>query len=300
MMLTAAAVLMLAACGGSAASPAPVADPISPGLPAATQPAAAPAELVVTYPRPNALAELPLVELVAPGALNAGPAPLFEWRASEGAASYRLSVRGPEGLAWAWQGPQTSVRYGGVAEGQAGPTIVPGMLWSVAALGGDGSLVALSELRGVSPSEDPGPDWMAAPAAAGSPSPTPRPAEQPGPAGTCGLLAAAEIGSAIRGDWGTPDQTAATGIQGICSWTSANGSLLDLYVAPAEQYDPAGWGADETLDGLGEQAYRTTKGWDRRIGFVSGGLSVMLVIDYPKVDPEGFLELARLIEQRLG
>ena len=102
-----------------------------------------------------------------------------------------------------------------------------------------------------------------------------------------------------RGDLGPPDEEAATGVQGICTWTSANGTPLTLYVAPADQYDPDGWGADETLSGLGDQAYRVTKGWDRRIGFVSGDASVMLTIDYTKVDAEGFVDLARLVESRL-
>ena len=137
--------------------------------------------------RPAALRHLPLVELVGPAATNAGPAPVFEWRTVDGALAYRLSVRGPETRTWAWSGPETSVRYGGVAEGQSGPTIVPGSRWSVAAFSGDGSLLALSELRPVSPTDDPGPapDWLDCPGPAASPARgRPRPPASSTPA-TC-------------------------------------------------------------------------------------------------------------------
>src|SRR5687768_15412818 len=102
---------------------------------------------VPTYARPAALADLPLVELVGPAATGAGTVPVFEWRPLAGADSYLLSVRGPDRRGWAWSGTETSVRYGGVVEGQAGPTIVPGMYWSVAAFDAAGPLLALSELR---------------------------------------------------------------------------------------------------------------------------------------------------------
>jgi hypothetical protein len=255
-----------------------------------------------TYPRPAALADLPLVELLRPATTGAGSAPVFEWRPVGGASDYRLSVRGPGFRHWAWAGPETSVRYGGVAEGQSGPTIIPGSMWSVAALGGDGSLLALSELRPVTPTDDPGPapDWLAAR------QPAPGQADgqaQASPADAfdaCDLLTADEITAAIDGTWGTPELSAySDGPYGNCQWTSKNGSILSIDVMPADAYDPEGWGADGAVEGLGEQSYIVSHGWDRRIGFVRGGRSVMLVIDWTKVDLEDFSGIARQIEQRL-
>jgi hypothetical protein len=251
--------------------------------------------------RPAALKHLPLVELVGPAATNAGPVPIFEWGLVDGAEAYRLSVRGPDARMWAWSGSETSVRYGGVAEGQSGPTIVPGSRWSVAAFGGDGSLVALSDLRPVSPTDDPGPapDWLAAPAA--NPAATPA-AAQASPAGefdACDLFSADEITAAIDGTWGEPVLAYADVIGGRCEWTSANGSILSIDVLPATAYDPEGWGADGTVEGLGEQSYIVSHGWDRRIGFVRGDRSVMLTIDWTRVDLEAFAAIARQIEERL-
>jgi len=249
--------------------------------------------------RPAALRHLPLVELVGPAATNAGPAPVFEWRTVDGAHAYRLSIRGPETRTWAWSGPETSVRYGGVAEGQSGPTIVPGSRWSVAAFSGDGSLLALSELRPVSPTDDPGPapDWLKVPAPPSSPV-----TGQASPAGefdACDLLSAEEITAAIDGTWGPPALSAYGGQSGRCEWTSKNGSILSIDVMPAAAYDPDGWGADGTVEGLGERSYIVSHGWDRRIGFVRGESSVMLVIDWTRVDLEAFTGIARKIEQRL-
>jgi hypothetical protein len=256
-----------------------------------------------TYARPAALSNLPLVELVGPASTGAGPAPVFEWRPIDGASKYRLSVRGPELRSWAWAGATTSVRYGGVTEGQAGPTIIPGTYWSVAALGGDGSLLALSELRPVSPSDDPGPapDWLAAPAAAADTASTPAQA-QASPAGefdACDLLSADEIAAAIDGTWGAPVLAYGDVTSGRCEWTSENGSILSIDVLPAATYDPEGWGADGTVDNLGEQSYVVSHGWDRRIGFTRGQRSVMLVIDWTRVDLEAFASIARAIEGRL-
>jgi hypothetical protein len=242
-----------------------------------------------------------MVELVGPAAIGAGPAPLFEWRPIDGASKYRLSVRGPELRSWAWAGAATSIRYGGVTEGQAGPTIVPGTFWSVAALGGDGSLLALSELRPVSPTDDPGPapDWLAAPAA--NPAATPAGAEA-SPAGefdACDLYSADEITAAIDGTWGEPVLAYADAMGGRCEWTSENSSILSIDVQPAAAYDPEGWDADGTVEGLGEQSYIVSHGWDRRIGFVRGDRSVMLVIDWTRVDLEVFAGIARQLEERL-
>jgi hypothetical protein len=254
-----------------------------------------------TYARPAALSSLPLVELVGPASTGAGPAPLFEWRPIDGASKYRLSVRGPDLRSWAWAGATTSVRYGGVTEGQAGPTIIPGTFWSVAALGGDGSLLALSELRPVSPTDDPGPapDWLAAPPA--NPAATPAVA-QASPAGefdACDLFSAAEITAAIDGTWGEPVLAYTDALGGRCEWTSANGTILSIDVLPAAAHDPEGWDGDGTVENLGEQSYIVSHGWDRRIGFVHGERSVMLTIDWTRVDLDAFATIARAIEGRL-
>ncbi len=282
LVLLATAATLFAACGSS-----------STGSPAARQATAA------SFPRPAALANLPLVELVAPATTAAGPAPVFEWRSVDGAQAYRLSVRGPDFRSWAWVGSDTTIRYGAITEGQAGPTIIPGTLWSVAALGGDGSILALSELRPVSPTDDPGPapDWLGAQATAPAVGvSTPSPAEA---FDACDLLTADEIRAAIKGTWGTPESSSYGGDNGRCEWTSENGSILAIDVMPADAYDPDGWGADGTVDGLGEKSYVVDHGWDRRIGFIRGGRSVMLVIDWTKVDLEAFIGVARQVESRL-
>jgi hypothetical protein len=283
--------VLVAACGGTG--------PSGPGEGNTSASGTGVAGVAGAYGRPPALARLPLVDLVGPAAMNAGPAPVFEWRGVDNAVTYRLSVRGPEIRTWAWSGPETSVRYGGVSEGQSGPTIVPGTVWSVAALGADGSLLALSELRPISPTDDPGPapDWLTAvPAPAAEAPPAASPA---GEFDACDLFSADEITAAIDGTWGTPELSDYGSGNGRCEWTSANGTVLAIDVMPADAYDPDGWDADGTVEGLGEQSYIVSHGWDRRIGFVRGGRSVMLTIDWTRVDLEVFVGIARDIENRL-
>jgi hypothetical protein len=95
------------------------------------------------------------VELVAPPEEGAGETPTFEWEPVEGAAAYRLVVLDAEGQpVWAWEGPDTTVALGGVPdrpEGAEGPVPPPGSTWSVAALGGDGHVLAVSPVRSASP-----------------------------------------------------------------------------------------------------------------------------------------------------
>ncbi len=95
------------------------------------------------------------VQLVAPEEQGAGETPTFEWEPVEGASTYRLVVLNAEGQAtWAWEGAETSVPLGGVAdrpEGSEGPVLTPGSSWSVAALDAEGHVLAASELRPVSP-----------------------------------------------------------------------------------------------------------------------------------------------------
>lgn len=96
------------------------------------------------------------VELVAPPTEGAGEVPTFEWKAAQGAASYRLVVLDPDGgPTWAWEGAETTVNLGGLPgerpTGEGGPVIVAGSSWSVAALDPDGHVVAVSVSRPVSP-----------------------------------------------------------------------------------------------------------------------------------------------------
>jgi hypothetical protein len=220
----------------------------------------------------------------------------------DGAASYRLSVLGPDAPRWGWLGTDTTVRYGGVPEGTDGPSLVAGSWWSVAALAGDGSIIAISDLRSVSPGSDPGPapSWTKAlPAASPAAGPTGAPAHPVG-ARTCDLLTVDEIHGAIKGTWGQPSlDVYPSGTTSRCEWTSVNGSRFALTILAASTYDPAGWNADGTVPDLGEKAFKVSHGLDRRIGFLHGDYSVTLTIDYLKVDFEGFAALARIAEDRL-
>jgi hypothetical protein len=297
LLLTAVAVV--AACGGGVTPAAiPSADP------AASPPRLGEADPARTIPRPAALADLPLVQLVAPDEVEAGRAPTFEWSPVGAADAYRLSVLGPDGPMWAWQGEATSIRYGGVPDGTNGPSLVPGSWWSVAALAADGSVVALSELRTVSPASDraPAPAWAdghASPAASASPSSSTPPAGQAAVVGWCDMLTPVEIADAIGGDWLEPTEGRLDARNGWCDWTSARGTLLTLTISPAAHFDPAGWDADEPIAGVGDEAYWAAVGWDRRVVFVQGESSLMLAIDFSRVDRDGLLHLAGLVAGRL-
>ena len=203
---------------------------------------------------------------------------------------------GPDAPRWSWQGNATEIRYGGVPEGVDGPSLVAGSWWSVAAIGGDGTILALSELRAASPAGDTGPEpaWASGPLATSVP--TAAPAEAAGP---CEIVSTDEITAAIQGDWGTPEDTSMGAGDVFCTWTSAHGSLLSVSIGPAGNYNPEGWGADEEISGLGSKAYRVNHGWDRRIGWVHDDRSVTLTIDYTKVDKAGYLALAHLVDGRL-
>lgn len=95
------------------------------------------------------------VELTAPPEEGAGEMPTFEWEPVEGSAAYRLVVLDAEGQpVWAWEGPDTTVALGGVPErpeGAEGPVLTAGSTWSVAALDGEGHVVAVSQVRSASP-----------------------------------------------------------------------------------------------------------------------------------------------------
>jgi hypothetical protein len=137
-MLVAVLVGGLAACHSGAS-----------GRPAASGPAAAASHL----PTPAGVAE---VRLVGPAEHGAGTAPTFQWTAVPGAVRYQLFVRDAQGgPIWAWEGTDTSVRLGGLSidlpAGAPGPRLTPGATWLVLALGADGKVRAISEVRSANP-----------------------------------------------------------------------------------------------------------------------------------------------------
>jgi hypothetical protein len=180
-----------------------------------------------------------------------------------------------------------------------------GSWWSVAALDQDDAVIAMSALRAVSPGSDlgPAPEWTTVkPTNAGDPAASSDPGAGGGSMGEqiCDLLSADEITSLIKGTWGAgTGETYPTGKSGRCEWISEHGSKFSISFLDAESYDPEGWAADGEVDDLGSKAFWSKSVWDYRIGFVSGDVSVTLVIDYTKVDQAGFADLARLVESRL-
>ena len=105
--------------------------------------------------RPAVFAEFPLVTLLGPAQTNAGVGPTFEWTPVDGATSYRLSVVGPDGPIWVWEGTETTVALALRPDPRPASApaleIVAGSSWSVAALDAAGDLIAISGNRPVSP-----------------------------------------------------------------------------------------------------------------------------------------------------
>jgi hypothetical protein len=321
-VLTIAAALVVAVgCSG----PGPVAPDGGAAAPVGAAPAGAAGQADVrpAIARPALLADLASVELREPPLTNAGPVPVFAWTAVDGAATYRLTVLGPDGPRWGWEGPETSIRYGAVADGQRGPVIVPGSWWSVAALAADGELLAASDLRPVSPTDDPGPEpvWATSAGAAAS-APTSAsggpadPATEPAPAAAgpvttetvqpCSLLTNAQLVDVIGGEWSEPEESLYPhGKGGSCSWTfaaSPYGGGVSISISRVEAYDPAGWNgeSDPLLDGIGDEAYLTRSGMDRKVGFRRGEVSVLVSFDYGEIDFERYAAVARLVDAALG
>ena len=290
-----AAVLLVAACGSGGGSSGASGNGNGSNGSALSE--------IVTLPRPAVFAELAKVELVAPGRSNAGLAPTFEWQAFTGAAAYRLSVLASDGPTWSWTGASTSIRYGGVESGVSGPALKAGSWWSVAALDGSDTVIAMSELRAVSPGSDlgPAPEWTKVkPATSGGSEPSADPGSGSMGEQICDLLSPDEIKGLIKGDWAAGTGTTyPSGTTGSCEWISEHGSKLSISVLDAGTYDPEGWNADGEVADLGSKAYWSKSMWDYRIGFLKDDVSVTLVIDYTRVNPDGFADLARLVEDRL-
>lgn len=96
----------------------------------------------------------PEIELLTPVS-GGGTRPILEWAAVEGAIHYTVWVRTPqEKPYWSWLTSDTSVPVGGLPrlnEDAGGPSIVGGMTWSVTAHDADGSVIAASNHRPISP-----------------------------------------------------------------------------------------------------------------------------------------------------
>ncbi len=84
-----------------------------------------------------------------------GVRPTLGWEAVEGADSYFLVVKDEAGVPyWAWEGSESSIPLGGAEFPEDygnGPTIGPGYTWSVSAYAADGTFLAISGDRPVSP-----------------------------------------------------------------------------------------------------------------------------------------------------
>ncbi len=91
------------------------------------------------------------IEPTTPTAGN-GPTPTLAWSLVDGAANYTVLVADPDGAAWwAWEGTETEVVLGGVADGPGALVTRPGTTWTVIAFDAAGSVLAASESRRLDP-----------------------------------------------------------------------------------------------------------------------------------------------------
>ncbi len=102
---------------------------------------------------PLLIGAAPVIQLTATEGV--GVRPTLGWEAVEGADSYFLVVKDDAGAAyWAWDGSETSIPLGGAdfpEDFGNGPTIGPGYTWSVSAYAEDGTFLAISGDRPLSP-----------------------------------------------------------------------------------------------------------------------------------------------------
>jgi hypothetical protein len=146
---------VLAGCGGDDATPTTT---TAPGTAATTTSAAigtttTTAGEVDEVDLPGRLG-LPEITLLTPTS-GGGTRPILEWEAVDGAAGYEVALNGPGGgIYWAGWATGTSIPVGGeplVDPAYSGPSVSAGMTWSVAAYDADGYLVAISNMRPISP-----------------------------------------------------------------------------------------------------------------------------------------------------
>ena len=96
------------------------------------------------------------IELRTSGA-EGGPWPVLEWETIDGAESYGVTLYAASGdVYWRWRGPDTEVRVGGFPEepepdAALAPRVEEGMTWDVVARDDDGSVIAQSGERPISP-----------------------------------------------------------------------------------------------------------------------------------------------------
>jgi hypothetical protein len=288
------ALSILASCGGDPGGES--ADGPRSGVPGPT----------VTVAVPSALESLPTVELTEPGSSAVGETPRFGWRPVEGAAEYRLVVTDATGPVWAWQGPETTVRFGGVDDPQPGyigiRLLDPGW-WSVAALDGDGRVMAVSVRRSVSPDErTPGDPASGDRPAAPSP-------EEDGPidpttVDPCTVLDLDEVAAALGASVHPGElSTGAGGAYRSCTWVSTVDERDEVQLAinndPAS-YNPSGWTRGEivTVDGLGDDSFLVTD-FGVRVGFLRSGVAVTVVALVHRDTAPTWVELARTVDVRL-
>lgn len=261
----------------------------------------------VTVPVPTVLESLPTIELTEPGGTNVGPTPRFTWLPVSAAVEYRLVVTADAGPLWAWQGPDTTVRYGGIDEphpSSGGIRLTEPAWWSVVALDGAGNVVAVSPRRSVSPDDRlPG----------GGGAVTGRPADEPeGPAAPvdpttvdpCTLFSPEEIEAALGAPVHPGELTSGGGGNyRNCTWVSTLDELDEVSITidnRAETYNPSGWTRGEIVpvEGLGEESYLTTD-FGVRIGFVRSGVVATVVALVGRDTAPTWAELARVVDQRL-
>jgi hypothetical protein len=87
---------------------------------------------------------------------DAGPNPILQWKAARDAASYVVVVQTPKGRPyWTWRGTDTRVRLGGGGDGAVedseGASLQRRMVWFVVAFDADGTVIASSAKRPISP-----------------------------------------------------------------------------------------------------------------------------------------------------
>jgi hypothetical protein len=293
--------VVVVGCSGAATPSAP---PAAAGAPAAEADGTSTSTSVATIARPATLADLAAVTLTGPAEMNVGSNPTFEWTAVDGAAAYRLVVLGPDAPRWAWTGTATSVQYGG--SGAAGsPTLKPGSWWSVAALGADGSVMALSDLRAVSPGDEPGPTpaWASGLPAAASSEPAEAPADAGAPAANltaCALVTTDELEAILGREFhaGAPSGFAIASDD--CEFGTDKLASLNVDLAPRTGFHPDLWAPGHTpIPGLGEDSFSVKSGLDRKVGFVRGEHAVLLSFSFGRVDEDALIELAKAIDARL-
>jgi hypothetical protein len=259
---------------------------------------------VATIARPAALTDLATVTLVSPAETEAGPTPTFAWEPIDGATAYRLVVLGPDAPRWGWSGAETSVQYGG-SGAPGGPSLKPGSWWSVAALAVDGTTLALSDLRAVSPGDETGADpaWASGLPAAATPEPAAPEVAAGAPTGeltACSLVTTDELESLLGRTFhpGAPSGFALASDD--CQFDTDKLASLNVDLSARSGFHPDLWAPDHTaVPGLGEDSFSVKSGMDRKVGFVRGDHAVLLTFSFGRVDEEAMIQLAKAIDARL-